>query len=405
MNIKRGIFAAVGICIALLIYAYYSGNKDFIEEETYINADDEIIDEEYTYRNNLKAVDLEDETGFYIYDMFKSGNEIYFSVNKGLWKMNTGLYGYDGEKLKPIVEHGKNGCFTADENYIYYAAYETKYDVIDAAAQASDIIRLDKTSGEETLLQSVENHIWQIYAGEKIIYSVLDCYIQGGGYLVSSYSVYSMEPDGSSVKKLADLSLIEMKTGEISNFMVGGGYVYYINPETGELWRSDFEGTVNEFITDDTILSSGDDFFGVYMLRDKIYYNLAVKDENGEFITYKTDNGYTVPYYGLYRADPDNQNRETLSEDVRDFRIVDDMLIYNNAIYDENGEIIADKDDLDVYGVFGRDENDIYFSDYVYSNSDSGSGEKHIYIYNIDSGETEDITHIFNNALDDLSSY
>ncbi len=139
------------------------------------------------------------------------------------------------------------------------------------------------------------------------------------------------------------------------------------------------------------------------MLHDKIYYNLAVKDENGEFITYKTDNGYTVPYYGLYRADPNNQNREALSEDVRDFRIVDDMLIYNNAIHNENGNVIADEKDLNVSGVLGRDEDDIYFSDCVYSNSDSGSYEEHIYVYNIDSGETGDITDIFNDILDDLS--
>ncbi len=201
MNFKRGIFSAVGVCAALLIYVYYySGYKGFGKEEAYINTDDDVIDEEYTYRNNLKAEFLEDDTGFLINDMFKSGEEIYFSFNKGLWKMNEGLYGYDGEKLNRIVEQGKNGCFTADENYIYYAAYETEYDVIGAAAQASDIIRLDKTNGEETLLQSVENNVSQIYVGEKIIYAVLDCYIQGPRYLVNNYSIYSIEPDGSGVK-------------------------------------------------------------------------------------------------------------------------------------------------------------------------------------------------------------
>ncbi len=262
MNFKRGIFSAVGVCTALLIYVYYySGNKGFGKEEAYINTDDDIMDEEYTYRNSLKAEFLEDETDFLINDIFKSGEEIYFSVNKGLCKMNEGLYGYDGERLNRIVEQGKNSCFTADENYIYYASYETEYDDINAAAQSSDIIRRDKESGEETILQNVENHICQIYAGEKIIYAVLDCYIQGPRYLVNNYSIYSMETDGSSVKKLADLPLREMKTGGISDFMVSGGYVYYINPETGELWRTDFEGTVNEYITDDTILSSEDDFF------------------------------------------------------------------------------------------------------------------------------------------------
>ncbi|MCD8089498.1 MAG: DUF5050 domain-containing protein [Clostridiales bacterium] len=392
MNIKRGFFLGIGVCIALLIYVYF-----------YRCNINEIIDEEYTYRNNLKAEFLDDESGFLVYGMFKSGEEIYFPVNKGKWKINEGLYGYDGQKLNKIVEHGKNGCFTADENYIYYAAYETEYDDIDAAAQASDIIRRDKINGEETLLKSVEGNVSQLYAGEKIIYAVLDCYIQGSGYLAGNYSIYSMNPDGSSVKKLADLPLREMKTGGISGFMVSGGCVYYINPETGALWRADFEGTVNEYITDDTILSSREDFFGVYMLHGKIYYNLALKDENGEIITYQPDTGPYMPYYGLYRADPEGQNRETLSEDVRDFRIVDDMLIYNNMIHNENNEVIAGEDDLYVYGVFGRDENDIYFAKYIYPDSDSGSGEEHICIYDIEGGEVRDITDIFQNAVNGIS--
>ncbi|MCD8216258.1 MAG: hypothetical protein LUC97_11570 [Clostridiales bacterium] len=176
--------------------------------------------------------------------------------------------------------------------------------------------------------------------------------------------------------------------------MVSGRYIYYIHPETEELWKVDFDGTVNVYVTDATVLSSKGENFGVYMLNDKSYYNSAAFKKNGEF----------AGNYNLYKADPDFNKTELADKNVNDFKIVGDLLLYNYMIHDESGNVITTGNDINYIEIFGGDKNCIYFEKSIDSVSDDVLREYNICNYNRDTGEVSDITDIFYNGVNENCS-
>ncbi|MCD7855209.1 MAG: DUF5050 domain-containing protein, partial [Clostridiales bacterium] len=191
-------------------------------------------------------------------------------------------------------------------------------------------------------------------------------------YMISGYSIYTMDTDGSNSKKIMDLP-VNTEGRDKTTFMVDDEYVYYIQPETGDFWKIDFEGNKNEYITSDTQLSNNDDLFGVYEYNGKVYYVLPSVDDSGKFTG-----------YNLYRADLDNQNRILLAEGLTGFRMIDNLLIYNQNVYDENNNFITGSVDVD--GIYGCDKDYIYFCYY------DDNMTKHIYKYNINTCKIADIT-------------
>ncbi|MCD7904593.1 MAG: hypothetical protein LUG24_03265 [Clostridiales bacterium] len=193
---------------------------------------------------------------------------------------------------------------------------------------------------------------------------------------------------------IVDLPVKEIKMWDITDFMVSGRYIYYIHPETGELWKVDFDGTVNVYVTDATVLSSKDENFGVYMLNDKSYYNSAAFNKNGEF----------AGNYNLYKADPDFNKIELADKNVNDFKTVGDLLLYNYMIHDESGNVITTGNDINYIEIFGGDKNCIYFEKSIDSVSDDVLREYNICNYNRDTGEVSDITDIFYNGVNENCS-
>ncbi|MCD7777600.1 MAG: DUF5050 domain-containing protein [Clostridiales bacterium] len=345
-----------------------------------------------------EAVDFEEEREeIYITAVFEDGGKTYLTLDNGK------LYYYDGENIELYVDSGEESLYCFDGGFVYCAC---------KTQDNGKNLTIRKIGGgsDEVIYETEfeDKGLWGLYAGEgKVIYSATSHYMDIYNYRINGYSIYSMNTDGSDVKSIVNLNG-EIRESELAPLMISKGYVYYVNAvssvrhideddsstwepaeDNGSLWKVDFEGESNEYITSDTSLSSHEDFMNVYMYNDKIYYCLAARDENGEFLEkYYEDARRYGPYYNLYRADTDNQNVELVYEDIFNFSMTDGLFAgEDNNIYDEDGNILfenaAEAFRMSGRAMAGRAGGYLYCNNYYDSDC--------IYKYDIESGEAVDI--------------
>ncbi len=319
-------------------------------------------------QNNCALEDVE------ILNVFSDGEKTYFTANDSPAEYSCGLFSYNGRKFKWVVLPRENYCFTYDDKYIYYFR----------KIIGSDIIRQDKNTENYTVLYNETKYTDSLYAGDKIIYSESKGDTEGYEDMISEYSIYCMEKDGNGRKQLLELELsADVPSKDIADFMVSGGYVYYLYPRLGYLYKINIESGSNEFVAAETQLLYKKDYFGVYMYGNKIYYCSAAYNDSGEFLG----------TYNLYGLDLSTGEKELAAENVTSFKIIDDLFIYNGKIHNEKGEAIAEN--INTSSVCGNDDSFIYYTGY-----DAAHEKKYLYKYNIESGKVTNISKAFNSAYE-----
>ncbi|MCD7855905.1 MAG: DUF5050 domain-containing protein [Clostridiales bacterium] len=320
-------------------------------------------------QNNCTLEDVE------ILNAFSDGEKTYFTANDSPTGYSCGLFSYNGRKFKWVVLPRENYCFTYDDEHIYY---------VWKSFGSNFIIRRDKNTEKYASLYTGTNDIDFLYVGDKIIYSESKGDTEGYEDMISTYSVYCTEKDGSGRKQLLETELsTDVPSKDIADFMVSGGYVYYLYPGVGDLYRINIESGSNEFVTAETQLSYKEDYFGVYMYGNKIYYSSTAYNNSGEFLG----------TYNLYGLDLTTGEKELAAEDVTSFKIIGDLFIYNGKIHNEKWEVIAEN--INTSSICGNDDSFIY-----YTGCDSAQSKKYLYKYNIESGKVTNISKAFNSAYE-----
>lgn len=346
MTIKRflifGCLVLLGIFVIYVFFAHNAKNIYNAEEISNQNLYNDSTDEnDISFSDSYDIPVCIEEDGDILY--WCSDNNIYKqSQERGNEEICTDKYISD---------------LYVTEDYIYYCAK-------DENAVERKIIMMNKDGSVAKILDS--GHIYNLYVGDYILYEkdTVEAFSNTQA-LITEYSIYRMDLDGNNSQCIISLP-VNAFARDIYPFRVYENYIYYIDPDTKVLWRADVKGSYSNAVKIADKLAYNDNKNIADICKDKVYY-LKYADEN----------------FDLYRMNTSGLNSEFISENVSEFEVIGDLLIYNNAIHNEDGKIIADFPIANLYSI-GNSENCIYFK-----------GDNATYRYNIKDNSFVDISELF----------